>query len=200
MNTKDVLEIIKQYVPQNAAFVVSLGRTADEAFTYFPRQTLFLDSMGDITSVACGLALGLEQKRHPVVALDTDGSHLMGLSILPTLATLAAKLPNLLLIVLDNGIYEAAGGLPSREVEIQWKLLGQSMGIVIQDVHDERGLTRVLAEAFTRFLYLIVRIENTEPATETRKTVDGIEGTYAFIRYLEECVLHKPLLIPAVKS
>ena len=200
MNTRDVLEILKQYIPQDAAFVASLGRTADEAFTYFPRQTLFLDSMGDITSVACGLALGLEKTRHPVVALDTDGSHLMGLSILPTLANLASQLPNLLLIVLDNGMYEAAGGLPSREVEIQWPLLGQAMGIDIQEVRDERQLTRVLAEAFTRFLYLIVRIENTEPATETRKTLDGIESTYAFIRYLEESVLHKPLLMPAIKS
>ena len=46
MNTRDVLEILKQRIPQDTAFVVSLGRTADEAFTYFPKQTLFLDRHG----------------------------------------------------------------------------------------------------------------------------------------------------------
>src|SRR5262249_28306878 len=71
-----------------------------------------LDSMGLPPAIGLGLALGLEDARfEKVVALEGDGSLLMGLS---TLATIALTRPaKLILIVLDNAAYSATGNQPT---------------------------------------------------------------------------------------
>jgi thiamine pyrophosphate-dependent acetolactate synthase large subunit-like protein len=59
---------------------------------------------------AFGLGLALAQNRHGVVVVSGDGSLLMSLGFLVTLANHPA---NLYLIVMDNGIYEVTGGQPT---------------------------------------------------------------------------------------
>jgi thiamine pyrophosphate-dependent acetolactate synthase large subunit-like protein len=198
MNTREALEIVAAGVPKETAFIASLGRTSEEAFRLFPNQTLFLDSMGDVSSVACGVALGLGAV-HPVVALDTDGSHLMGITLIPTLAAMVNQLSNLLIIVFDNGIYESGGGLPSRDVELNWYLLGQAFGITIQVVRNREEFETALKSAFKQFLYVVVEIENLEGSAVSSKSLDGIESKYRFTRHLEQ-VVGRSLLKPAVKS
>lgn len=199
MKTREVLELLAQLVPGDTILVSSLGRTSEEAFRLFPNRTLFLDSMGDIASVASGLALGLGPE-YPVVALDTDGSHLMGLSILPTLAALADSLPNLLLLVLDNGLYESAGRLPSRDCSINWVLLGQAFGVDVQIASHLEHLACIIHDAgFSRFTYVAAMVENPDLPESVQKNVDGIESKYRFIRYLE-IRLAKTLVKPSVKS
>lgn len=198
MTTKEVLKIIKERVPPRTTYVASLGRTSEEAFDLFPDQTLFLDSMGDISSVACGVALGLGPHL-PVVALDTDGSHLMGITLLPTLATLVERLPNFLLVVLDNGIYESGGGLPSRAGVLDWHLMGRAFDLETRVANTRAECESALDDVFTRFVYLVTKVENREPPPAAKKSVDGMEAKYRFVRHLEK-VLNRPLLVPAVKS
>src|SRR3989442_439392 len=54
-----------------------------------------------------GLGLALPQSRHGVVVVTGDGSMLMNLGCLVTLANHPAAL---FLIVIDNGVYEVTGG------------------------------------------------------------------------------------------
>jgi phosphonopyruvate decarboxylase len=76
-------------------------RTSDLNYT-------FTGAMGQASSHALGLALGRPDKR--VIVLDGDGSLLMNLG---TLATIAATAPrNLVHFVCENGTYEANGGHP----------------------------------------------------------------------------------------
>jgi thiamine pyrophosphate-dependent acetolactate synthase large subunit-like protein len=56
---------------------------------------------------ALGLGLALAQSRHGVVVVTGDGSVLMNLGCLVTLANYPA---DLYLIVVDNGVYEVTGG------------------------------------------------------------------------------------------
>jgi thiamine pyrophosphate-dependent acetolactate synthase large subunit-like protein len=56
-----------------------------------------------------GLGLALAQPRHGVVVVSGDGSLLMNLGFLVTLANHPA---DLFLIVIDNGVYEVTGGQP----------------------------------------------------------------------------------------
>jgi sulfopyruvate decarboxylase subunit beta len=70
-------------------------------FTYMP------SSMGQVTSLGLGLALA--QPKHGVVALCGDGSLLMNLGSLVTIAQHPAEL---WLILLDNRQYEITGGQP----------------------------------------------------------------------------------------
>ncbi len=63
---------------------------------------------------AFGLGLALAQPRHGVIVVSGDGSLLMNLGCLVTLAQPAGRLPaNFILIVMDNGVYEVTGGQPA---------------------------------------------------------------------------------------
>jgi thiamine pyrophosphate-dependent acetolactate synthase large subunit-like protein len=68
-----------------------------------------LGSMGLAVPIALGVALAQPQRQ--VFALEGDGSLLMQLGSLGTVA--AAKLKNLAIIALDNGVYQITGGQPS---------------------------------------------------------------------------------------
>ena len=68
--------------------------------------------MGHATSVGLGIALAQPGRR--VVVCNGDGSMLMNLGSLVTIAAQAP--PNLVVLIMDNGVYEVTGAqpLPSR--------------------------------------------------------------------------------------
>jgi thiamine pyrophosphate-dependent acetolactate synthase large subunit-like protein len=74
-----------------------------------PQNFYMLGSMGLTIPIAFGVAIAQPQ-RH-VVALEGDGSLLMELSCLSTVAMQAPK--NLTIVVWDNGIYQITGGQPT---------------------------------------------------------------------------------------
>ncbi len=74
-----------------------------------PQNFYMLGSMGLAIPIALGTAIAQPQ-RH-VVALEGDGSLLMQLGCLATVATQAPK--NLTMVVWDNGIYEITGSQPT---------------------------------------------------------------------------------------
>jgi sulfopyruvate decarboxylase subunit beta len=79
------------------------GVKPDHALTYYS-----IGAMGQASSCALGLALGRPDKR--VIVLDGDGSLLMNLG---TLVTIASQKPaNLIHFLCENGTYEANGGHP----------------------------------------------------------------------------------------
>ena len=71
-----------------------------------PQNFYMLGSMGLAIPIALGTAIA-QPKRH-VVALEGDGSLLMQLGCLSTVAAQAPK--NLTIVVWDNGIYQITGG------------------------------------------------------------------------------------------
>ena len=74
-----------------------------------PQNFYMLGSMGLAFPIALGVALA-QPKRH-VFALEGDGSLLMQLGTLSTIATLAPK--NLTMIIMDNGVYQITGAQPT---------------------------------------------------------------------------------------
>ena len=72
-----------------------------------------LDSMGQPLAIGLGLAVGLADRPRGerVVVVEGDGSLLMGFSTLATVGHLKPR--NLVLVVLDNGVYLATGGQPT---------------------------------------------------------------------------------------
>jgi thiamine pyrophosphate-dependent acetolactate synthase large subunit-like protein len=68
-----------------------------------------LGSMGLAFPIALGVALAQPNRR--IFALEGDGSLLMQLGCLSTIASLKPK--NLSLIVMDNGIYQITGSQPT---------------------------------------------------------------------------------------
>ena len=81
-----------------------------------PQNYYMLGSMGLAIPIALGTAIAQPQ-RH-VIALEGDGSLLMQLGCLATVAMCAPK--NLTMLVWDNGIYQITGGSrpPARQLPI----------------------------------------------------------------------------------
>jgi thiamine pyrophosphate-dependent acetolactate synthase large subunit-like protein len=74
-----------------------------------PQNFYMLGSMGLAIPIALGVAIA-QPKRH-VVALEGDGSLLMQLGCLATVAVQAPN--NLTMVVWDNGIYQITGAQPT---------------------------------------------------------------------------------------
>jgi sulfopyruvate decarboxylase subunit beta len=73
-----------------------------------PLNFVSVGAMGQASSHGLGLAIGLPEQK--VVVLDGDGSLLMNMSTLTTIANEAPA--NLVHFVIENGSYEANGGHP----------------------------------------------------------------------------------------
>lgn len=113
-----------------------------------PRNFYMLGSMGLATSIGLGVAIARPDNR--VVVLEGDGSLLMELGSLGTMAAAAPK--NLLIIVWDNGLYQITGSqktLTSKGVDLVGvaKASGIAKSFWAADEQDfERLLHRALAE------------------------------------------------------
>lgn len=89
------------------------------------RDFVFVPScMGHATSYGLGLALA--QPRRRVIVCNGDGSMLMNLGSLVTIA--AQWPPNLTVIVMDNGVYEVTGAQPV-PARVDYAGLARSSGI-----------------------------------------------------------------------
>jgi sulfopyruvate decarboxylase subunit beta len=91
--------------------VTIMGAVAAELYTLGHRPSFFYleHAMGLASSLGLGVALALP--RHKVVVIDGDGSLLMNLGSLSTLARYRPG--NLLHIVFDNGSLLSVGGFPT---------------------------------------------------------------------------------------
>ncbi len=105
-------EVIREIVKllDDEIVVCNLGHPSQELYLAGDRHQNFymLGSMGMALPIGLGLALSQPRK---VIVLEGDGSLLMNLGSLSTLAT--AQPNNLLLVILDNGSYGSTGYQPT---------------------------------------------------------------------------------------
>jgi thiamine pyrophosphate-dependent acetolactate synthase large subunit-like protein len=93
------------------AVIAGIGNANFDLYAAGHRAQNFymLGSMGLAVPIALGVALA--QPQRGVIALEGDGSLLMSLGCLATIATVAPR--NLTVIVWDNGIYQITGRQPT---------------------------------------------------------------------------------------
>lgn len=112
MRRADALAAIYPQLARDEVVTVTImGAVAVELFTLGHRPSFFYleHAMGLASSLGLGIALSLP--RHPVVVIDGDGSLLMNLG---TLSTLARYRPaNLTHVVFDNESLLSVGGFPT---------------------------------------------------------------------------------------
>jgi thiamine pyrophosphate-dependent acetolactate synthase large subunit-like protein len=148
MTRLEALRIIAELYA-DAPQVVTLGATARElaAVARGENHLYVLDSMGLPPAIGLGLALGLEETPgiDKVVVIEGDGSLLMGLS---TLATVALTQPRkLLLIVLDNGTYAATGGQATAAAAVDFARLAEGCRMRPLRADTPEALRSALIEA-----------------------------------------------------
>jgi thiamine pyrophosphate-dependent acetolactate synthase large subunit-like protein len=111
MNRFDVTSRLIGKLKHEEAVVGGIGNTNFDLWAagHRPQNFYMLGSMGLAFPIALGVALAQPDRR--VFALEGDGSLLMQLGALSTIAALKPK--NLIMIVMDNGIYQITGAQPT---------------------------------------------------------------------------------------
>lgn len=111
MNRFDVTSRLIAKLKHEEAVVGGIGNTNFDLWAagHRPQNFYMLGSMGLAFPIALGVALAQPDRR--VFALEGDGSLLMQLGALSTIAALKPK--NLIMIVMDNGIYQITGAQPT---------------------------------------------------------------------------------------
>ena len=111
MNRFDLTSRLIAKLKNEEAVIGGIGNTNFDLWAagHRPQNFYMLGSMGLAFPIALGVALAQPNRR--VFALEGDGSLLMQLGSLSTIATLAPK--NLTMVVMDNGIYQITGAQPT---------------------------------------------------------------------------------------
>jgi thiamine pyrophosphate-dependent acetolactate synthase large subunit-like protein len=111
MSRFDLTQRLVARLKHDEAVVGGIGNTNFDLWAAGrrPQNFYMLGSMG----LACPIALGvaLAQPKRRVIALEGDGSLLMQLGVLATIATLRPK--NLSIVVMDNRAYQITGSQPT---------------------------------------------------------------------------------------
>ena len=150
-----------------------------------PENFYMLGSMGLAAPIAMGVALAQPGRR--VFALEGDGSLLMQLGCLSTIAAQGVK--NLCVIVWDNGIYQITGGqgTPAKSSGTDLVAIARASGIVSAAwAADEAEFDALVAKAVaTDGPHLIgVKIDNEPGRDQTDR--DPIRFRETFMRAMAQ--------------
>ena len=101
-------DVLKPLIPliSDELVVTNIGLPSQEMHLLDDQPTNFymLGTMGLASSIGLGLAMAQPKK---VIAIDGDGSVLMNLGTLATIAN--NQVPNFILLIIDNGSYGSTG-------------------------------------------------------------------------------------------
>jgi phosphonopyruvate decarboxylase len=180
-------EMLKAFARQRKDEIVVAVYMAAQEITHISPNDLnytFTGAMGQGSSHALGLALGRPDRR--VIVFDGDGSLLMNLSSLITIANQAPK--NLVHCLCENGTYETNGAVPiPRAGQIRFAELARTAGYrstyELSDLAEwERELPRILKEDGPIFVDL--KVEPGEAYPENFPRLYSIDHRERFRRTL----------------
>jgi sulfopyruvate decarboxylase subunit beta len=185
MKRFDCLKAIAPYF-RDELVVTNLGGVRHEWYALRPHPGNYhLQNLGLTSSVGLGLALALPHRR--VVIFDGDGSLLLNLGSLATIANLSPK--NLLHVVFDNGCYESSRGAPTATAGVtDLAAVARGAGFVhtatATEVEDfEEKFLKAFRSSELHFIVAKVEpgMEDVPPAP-----LDSQENKYTFVRYIEK--------------
>jgi sulfopyruvate decarboxylase subunit beta len=171
---------------KDALVVTSAGAVTLEWHALRPSDGNFrVRTLGLCSSIALGMALGLPRRK--VIALDGDGSLLMNLCSLPTIARMRPK--NLIHIVFDNEVYEASGSKKTATAA-GTDLVGIARASGIRQArwtHSTDEFAQVVAEALDggELVFIGAKV-TTERINVPPYPMDEVENKYRFVRYVEK--------------
>jgi thiamine pyrophosphate-dependent acetolactate synthase large subunit-like protein len=200
MRRYDCLERLARSISEQTLVVCNLQDTTYEWQHIRPSDgNLLRQGMALVTPVAFGLAKALPHRQ--VVALDGDGSILLGPGIMTTLARYAPK--NLLVLIFDNETYNSGGVLPSATA------YGASLECIARGAGVKHASTVLDLQAFEKAVraalnseqmgFIVAKVDR-QPVHVSRPRIDGKESKYRFVRFIEGMENRQILLADEQKS
>ncbi len=152
-----------------------LAKAKDRPQNYYGRG-----AMGTISSI--GLGLALTQRHRKVIILDGDGSLLMNLGSLATIATKAP--PNLIHVVWDNQQYELTGGQTTHTGRgVNLAQVARGMGIrKVAEPPDEDAFEAAIVEALHDSELWFILAKVSAEFTRAKQPVDSVLLKHNFMR------------------
>jgi thiamine pyrophosphate-dependent acetolactate synthase large subunit-like protein len=170
MNRFDLTSRLVAKLKKDEAVIGGIGNTNFDLWAagHRPQNFYMLGSMGLAFPIALGVALAQPNRR--VFALEGDGSLLMQLGCLSTIATLKPK--NLTMVVMDNGIYQITGAQPTPAAAAA-DLIAVAIGSGLTNstwAADEEDFERLIDQSLTASepMLIGVRIDD-RPGTGTTR-------------------------------
>ena len=191
MKRLDALQAIYPEL-ERSIVVTIMGAVAAELQSLGHRTNFFYlqHAMGLASSV--GLGIALSRPKLPVVVLDGDGSLLMNLGGLTTLARYRPR--NLLHVVFDNESLLSVGGFPTATST------GSDLAAIARGAGVPRTATATTLEQFTaefraaqragELTTLVAKVEATGPAGYVTD-LSLLENRYQFARHLKSIPLEE---------
>jgi thiamine pyrophosphate-dependent acetolactate synthase large subunit-like protein len=171
MNRFDVTSRLIAKLKNEEAVIGGIGNTNFDLWAagHRPQNFYMLGSMGLAFPIALGVALAQPDRR--VFALEGDGSLLMQLGALSTIATLKPK--NLIMIVMDNGIYQITGSQPTPAADVA-DVVAIAAGSGLRNsawAADEEDFERLVADSLNASepSLIAVRIDDKPGVGTTRR-------------------------------
>ena len=170
MNRFDITSRLISKLTNEEAVIGGIGNTNFDLWAagHRPQNFYMLGSMGLAFPIALGVALAQPNRR--VFALEGDGSLLMQLGCLSTIATLKPK--NLTMVVMDNGIYQITGAQPTpAAAAADLVAIAASSGLANSAwAADEEDFERLIDQSLTASepMLIGVRIDD-KPGTGTTR-------------------------------
>jgi len=171
MNRFDLTSRLVAKLKNEEAVIGGIGNTNFDLWAagHRPQNFYMLGSMGLAFPIALGVALAQPERR--VFALEGDGSLLMQLGCLATIATLKPK--NLSMIVMDNGIYQITGA-QATPAAAATDLIAVAIGCGLTNstwAADEEDFDRLIDQSLTASepMLIGVRIDDKPGTGATRR-------------------------------
>ena len=171
MNRFDLTSRLIAKLKNEEAVVGGIGNTNFDLWAagHRPQNFYMLGSMGLAFPIALGVALAQPNRR--IFALEGDGSLLMQLGSLSTIATLAPK--NLTMVVMDNGVYQITGAQPTPAASVA-DIVGIATASGLANsawAADEEDFERLVEEAMSASepSLIAVRIDDKPGVGTTRR-------------------------------
>lgn len=180
MNRFDITQRMVAKLENEEAVIGGIGNSNFDLWTAGrrPQNFYMLGSMGLAIPIAFGVAIA--QPDRGVVAIEGDGSILMQLGCLSTVAAQAPK--NLTMIVMDNGMYQITGGQTATS-GLTADIVAIARGAGIKNANwaaDEADFEALFeqAQAADDPHLIAVKIDNKPGVTQTVRDPDLIRETF----------------------
>jgi len=131
MTREQAIEVVAANLGDKDAIVATTGHISRELYEYraragdgHEREFLTVGSMGHASQIAMGIALA--QPDRQVVCLDGDGAMLMHMGAAAIVG--AAGVANFKHIILNNGVHDSVGGMPSAGLQVSFTEIARACG------------------------------------------------------------------------
>jgi thiamine pyrophosphate-dependent acetolactate synthase large subunit-like protein len=187
MTRYECLQILMPLITNHLIVTSQSGQRIEWGSLSKHEGNLLLGEMGAALSVGAGLAFALPHR--PVIVLESDGSVLLSLSGVATVANLGIH--NLAVFVFDNGMYSgtriseptATGG--KTDLAQVARAAGIERAVSVSDLKSFKEYA-VPAAAGKALNFIVCKVQESLMHREIpRPDVDLLENKYKFVRYLQ---------------